>query len=104
MEMTWQQKWFALKSALTFPLEASLRMREVESWYCSLPGLEVKGRNTLSSPTQKGKTPEEAVEQAWIGYAEADTYLVSRDKDGKRRAIRWNGFMWECVREEVDNG
>lgn len=99
MEMTWTQKALALQ-ALVGWYNFSLKLRENESWYVEHTGLGRKEGCCLSGGCQNGKTPNEAVEQCWRWATDPDYYLVLNATSKNRRAVRWNGFVWEDVVEE----
>lgn len=100
MEMTWQHKALAIKS-LTGLFGFSLNMRGVGDWYVSANGVHRKEGGCLSGGFTSGKTPDEAVEQWWDWATDPGYYLVTSNRDGQRRAVKWNGFMWEDVDEET---
>jgi len=102
--MDWQQMFAALKAISP---EATLQMRKPNDWYCRLPGVELKNGITLQTVRGTGGSPGEAVAAAWIAATELPSspdggpYLVVNATDPKRRrAMRWNGFMWADVDEE----
>jgi hypothetical protein len=102
-ELTYEQKFLALQSLLGFPGDASLHMRGMGNWYVSLPRVDIKDGGCLSSVGSTGKTPAEAIEKTWLALTEnlpKDQYIVLDASDPKkRRAVRWNGFMWESIDE-----
>lgn len=94
--MDWQQKLAAL-NALS---ECSLKMRKPGDWYVS-QRVTVKRGSVLVGEYGNGVTPEEAVNDHWNQLAEdlpRGEYLVA-DLSGSRKAVRWNGFMWDAVIE-----
>ena len=97
--MTWEQKAVALQAAV-FPGLISLRFRKEGDWYVNKAGLERKEGGCLSSGYESGKTPQDAVEQAWEWAIAPDYYLVKYVAGSTRRAVKWNGFMWEDVVED----
>ena len=91
-EMTWEQKLAALNAIV----EHQLVMRKPGDWYVT-GRLEVAGDGFLTSPTQSGKTPQEAVEQCWKQYVDDlshEEYLFG-GIPGDTKAVKWNGFMWQ---------
>lgn len=69
------------------------------SWYCSISGVEVSnGRAGLVSEYGNGSTPEAAVLDCWRALVEdvkPPRYVVLNAMGPNRRAVIWNGFMWE---------
>lgn len=98
--MNWQQKALAIRS-LTGAFGFSLNLRGEGDWYVSASRVSRKEGGCLSSDFTSGKTPDEAVEQWWDWATDPKYYLVTTSKEGQRRAVKWNGFMWEDVNEEV---
>lgn len=72
-------------------------------WYVVTPGVEIKAGGVLKNVGGRGQNPYEAIESTWSNAAEdlpADRYLVINAADpARRRAVRWNGFMWADVIE-----
>lgn len=96
--MTWEQKLKALEAIAP---AVNLCMRYPGDWHVGGMRWEIKRGSMLSSPTQRGATPEEAVEMAWKQFTELKPgeYLVLNAYARERRCVRWNGFMWEEVSE-----
>jgi hypothetical protein len=98
--MDWQQKAAAL-SAL---VEIQLICRKAGDWYVRQE-VEIKDGAILRGSYGNGTTPQEAVEDHWRQLVDEMTptpmYLVVSAGGGqrKRRAVRWNGFMWMDVSE-----
>jgi hypothetical protein len=64
--------------------------------------VEIKRKTTLCSEYGIGCTPEIAIDQHWakLTELEANEYLVINAMSlEKRRAYRWNGFMWKEISE-----
>ncbi len=97
--LNWTQKFKAIVAVSRYR-EASLRMRDDCSWYVSSMGVDRKEGGMLSGGCQSGISPEDAVEQWWSWATDPKYYLITRGTDDKRRAVRWNGFMWEDVNEQ----
>lgn len=96
--MNFQQKAAALK-ALS---EISVRIRGENNWYVN-QNVEVKAGGMLEGRYGNGETPESAIEDHWRALVEdlkPEEYLVIHAYGGKRRAVKWNGFMWEDTLEE----
>jgi hypothetical protein len=72
-------------------------------WYISHVAVEIQDGAVLRSVVGRGDTPEKAIEDHWKQATELapHQYLVI-DAFGvrKRRAFRWNGFMWAEVQEK----
>ena len=103
--MTWEQKLEAMIALLRFGGDASLHMRAPSDWYARLSNVEIKRGCMLESVCGNGDSPQTAVENLWVKVTddlEMDNYLVlnAYDGGGKRRAVRWAGFMWADVQEE----
>jgi hypothetical protein len=98
MELTWLLK-FKIIRALTSG-ETSLLMRDDGSWYLHQSGVERKEGGCLSGGCDSGRSPEEATEQHWKWITDPKYYIVIGAMSEQRRAVRWNGFMWEDVVEE----
>jgi len=92
--MDWQQKFVALKA---IDSDVALLARGYGNWYLRFSP-EIGEPSILRSPTQAGKDPEEAVDQAWKEYSTAKRVVINA-YSAKRRAVKWNGFMWEEVVE-----
>ena len=94
--MDWEQK-FAAINALA---QATLQMRGPGDWYVET-SVEVKNGSILEGRYGNGTSPENAVNSHWAAMLElaADEYLVANAGMEWRRAVKWNGFMWDDVRE-----
>lgn len=98
--MTWEQKLQAL-NALT---PTCVKMRAPGNWYVSAYARELQAHDSciLRGEYGNGHSPEEAVENDWKLIAHCspkDVVLVHATDPKKRRAFRWNGFMWQDVAE-----
>lgn len=97
--MDWQHKAAALDALAEF----EIKFRKMGDWYVS-QNVEIKDSAILRSACGNGSTPDEAIEDHWRqlvdDIAATPLYLVTRaSSDTKRRAVRWNGFMWMDVHE-----
>lgn len=96
--MDWQQKAAALNALA----EIEIKIRKPGDWYCS-NHVEVKNGSCLESCFGNGASPEEAVNDHWTQAVDDLTpkkYLVVNAGLACRRAVKWNGFMWEDIFEE----
>ena len=94
--MTYEQKFAALGALCFAP---ALHMRKPGDWYVSMLGVERKEGPCLSGGCISEPTPEAAVDAKWEWAIDPRYYLVINAMRDKRRAVRWNGFMWEDVDE-----
>lgn len=98
--MDWQTKAAALNALAAI----SIKFRKPGDWYVSQQ-VEIKDGPILRGDYGNGATPQEAIEDHWERLTELEPgqYLVGREfLDGRthrRKAVRWNGFMWEDVNE-----
>jgi hypothetical protein len=101
MELTWEQKAQALQALVGWS-NFALKMRDIGNWYVQTTGLELKKGVCLSGSCVHAQDPQQAVALTWkwATELEPDTYLVVNAYRDNRRAVRWNGFMWEDVVEE----
>ena len=95
--MDYQQKLEALNAIG----HATVHMRNLSNWYCSISGAEIKRGSILSSPTSASLTPEAAIEAAWEAYTNLppDQYIVLNAMKETRCGYRWNGYRWAEVKE-----
>lgn len=97
--MTWE-RCFAAILALG---DASLKMRAPGDWYVSQSNVEVKeaGASVISFPVGNGADPERAVLNYFgeLTSLKPKEYVVIGALGSKRRAVRWNGFMWADIDE-----
>lgn len=102
--MEWQQKAAALAALCELRIKfrpAEWRIGGPEPWYVEQQ-IEVKDGSILCGTYGNGFTPEEAILDHWqklVTDLPRDQYLVVRAYRDERRAVRWNGFMWEDVPE-----
>lgn len=96
--MTWEEKLAACKAIGS---EIGLRMRKPGDWYVDHCGVEVKEGSMLASRYGNGPTPQAAAEDHWTQLTELTPreYIVLDAGRSTRRAVRWNGFMWQDVQE-----
>lgn len=100
--MTWEQKLAAFQALG----EVSLKMRAPGDWYVS-SRVEVKQGSMLAGTYGNGPTPEAAVLDHWrqlVDELPPREYLVTDAYRPNRKAVKWNGFMWQEVHEDLDNG
>jgi hypothetical protein len=76
-------------------------MRKPGDWYVE-QRVEVRKGSVLEGRYGNGPDPEAAVLEHWQELTElgADEYLVARAYGDDRKAVRWNGFMWDHVQEK----
>lgn len=72
-------------------------------WSAHCSRVEVRRRGFLASAVGFGHTPDAAIEALWRHLVDEidGEYLVIEAMTDKRRAVRWNGFMWESATEEA---
>lgn len=99
--MNWEQKLYALNALA----EAKLLMRKPGDWYVS-QSAEIKNGAVLEGSYGNVASPEEAVEDHWetLTRLAPGQYIVVRAFRDDRKAVRWNGFMWEAVIEDRNTG
>jgi hypothetical protein len=97
--MTWIEAYKAL-SALCHVGDVAIRMDVNSNWYVSLSSVERKEGGCLSSGGSHEATIEQAVMKKWHWAIDPQYYLVINAMLPSRRAVRWNGFMWQDVQEE----
>lgn len=95
--MDWEQQLQACQAIA----ECYPRMRKPKDWYIH-HSVSVKKGCALEGRYGNGSTPEEAVGNHWdiITNLKPEEYIVINEY-GKRTAVKWNGFMWAHVNEEV---
>lgn len=96
-EMTTAQKALAL-NALGWS-DFAIKIRETGEWYAVCAG-EISDGHVLKSTMGNGRNPEMAIASLWscMTSLEPGERIVLL-RDGERRAVRWNGFMWEPFNE-----
>jgi hypothetical protein len=94
--MTYEQKFAALGALWFAP---ALHMQKPGDWYVLWTGVERREGGCLSSGCVSEATPELAVEAKWEWATDPRYYLVINAMRDNRRAVKWNGFMWEDVDE-----
>lgn len=78
-----------------------IKIRETGEWYACCAA-EIKRGICLVGVHGNGQTPEEAVDDLWLELTslQLGEYLVLGAYTDRRRAVKWNGFMWDGVREK----
>jgi hypothetical protein len=97
--MDYRQKALAL-SALGW-YEFAVKIRDTGEWYAVCAG-EIGNGRFLTTPTGNGGTPEAAIDDLWDRMTvlkPGELIVLDAYKGEARRTVRWNGFMWEPVRE-----
>lgn len=95
--MDWVKKFQAMRALDKF--NTCLHIRDDNSWYVHQSGVERKEGGFLSSGSGNGRDPEEAVIQRWNWLTDPKYCIVINASGPKRRAVKWNGFMWEEIEE-----
>lgn len=96
--MDWQQKAAALDALA----EISVMIRKPGDWYVS-QRVEIKDGGILRGDYGNGETPQAAIEDHWRNMVDniGSRYLVAHAGTERRRAVRWNGFMWMDIPERT---
>lgn len=95
-----------MQALLVFGGDASIKYRDGvtnNKWYVALPGVGVSnGRTESGKSSVGGNTVEEAVTAGFAALTQLkeDEHVVTRNS-GVTRRLRWNGFMWKDIPEEV---
>lgn len=91
--MNWQEKAAALNAIG----RVNLLIRKPGDWYVHHEHVEIKDRCFLRGSFGNGATPEAAIEDHWRKFVDeiGSCYVVTNAYSGNRRAVRWNGFMWQ---------
>ena len=91
--MDYQQKFAAINAVC----EAHLCMRKPNDWYVNQPA-DIKDGSVLVGEYGNGSTPQEAIENHSDIFTKLlhNKYIVSGN-GACRKAVRWNGFMWDVV-------
>lgn len=94
--MDYEQKLYALNSLG----ECKILMRKPGDWYVS-QSTEVKNNGMLEGRYGNGCTPQEAIVNHWERLTELaeHEYIIIHAGREDRKAVKWNGFMWEAVKE-----
>jgi len=86
-------------AALDAIAECSLKMRKPGDWYVD-QNTEIKRAGILHGEYGNGSTPQEAIDDHFRLIAESGEPIVTNAYGGPRRKVhKWNGYMWERVRE-----
>jgi hypothetical protein len=102
-QITWEQKFAAIKAVCEYG-DANLQMRKPGDWYVHAKADLVQYGSIMSgSCGGDGSSPQEAVEAAWGRMTRPGYHIVVfASNANKRRHVRWNGFMWEQVAEDLE--
>lgn len=98
-ELNWIQKALAMQSLVGW-YNFAFKLRPDGSWYIQHTGLHRRENHALSGGCQSADSPEEAMNDCWVWATCPRYYLVLAGGGTDRRAVKWNGFMWEDVSEE----
>ncbi len=74
-------------------------------WYCSAERVEISDGVILSGVLGNGSTPQEALDDLWdqlTNISGSERRVVIGAYSDVRRAVRWNGYMWEPFKEPVN--
>ena len=95
-ELTFKQKAEAMKSLASL----SLKFRNINDWYVS-QSVEIKQGSVLAGVSGNGENATEALTDHWNQLTDLNPneYLVLNAYSSTRRAVKWNGFMWQTVKE-----
>jgi hypothetical protein len=102
--MNWQQMTQAIL-ALEGSFHFSISPREDGSWYVSNTNASIRTGGCLRGVSGNGEHPLSAIEAHWTQLTELKPgeYIVLSAIGGRqRRAVKWNGFMWADVNEEIE--
>ncbi len=94
--MTWEEKLCALNNMGAG--KAELGMNKPGDWYCVVPTAKLAGSGFTQSFNGFGNTPNAAIDDLWMKVM----FLpkgITHIQVGTDRRIKWNGFMWEDIRE-----
>lgn len=80
---------------------AKLEMVSFGNFRIKQHDVEIKFGDFLKGCGGTGATVELAIENHWntLTNLPSDQYIVVNAYQGRRQAIRWNGFMWSSIRE-----
>lgn len=95
--LTTDQKFQAI-NALS---PASLKMRQPCDWYVE-QSVEIRDGGILIGEYGNGATPQDAIEEHFekLTSVKYPRYIVASTGSPQRKAVRWNGFMWDHISEE----
>ena len=103
--LTLNQKMEALLAlgtevSIRFRSEQFMRETSTKRWYI-VQYVEIKKGCILSAVCGNGNTLEEAIEDHWKQLTEIqpEEYIVTNAGNRARKAVLWNGFMWERIEE-----
>ena len=95
-DMTWEQKLYVC-NALS---PCALMMRKPGDWYVLQCSVEISQDGMLVSNSGNGASPVLAVHDHWdqlVTNLKPGEYLVINAMGPRRKAVKWNGFMWHDV-------
>lgn len=103
--MTWEEKFKALYSLGQYE-GAKIILDAYGKFMCTVNRANVREGNRMGFLVGKchghADTIQEAVEKCWEYCTElgvGEYLVIGYDKDDGRRAVKWNGYMWEDVKE-----
>lgn len=97
-EMTWQEKFAAIRALGDSPNATTLNMRAVGSWSINLdPTIDIGGNGVIVHPVATGPDSESVVNNLWEKMTNLSDgeYIVVNGMSRRRRHVVWNGFLWE---------
>lgn len=97
--MTYEHKFAAIRALRHFSNAAVLWMSRPGCWHVSNIGAEIKDGSMLKGVGGSGSTPEAAIEDCWKEITDERVLLIIDAFGDRRRAVRWNGYMWQDVPE-----
>lgn len=112
--MNWEEKFAAMK-ALCHPKACEVRMRKPGNWYVDCKGISISaGGSLIVGAGVSEPHPQRAIQMQWYRWTDEGFVgmgavvikgapLLVKDclVPEKRRAYRWNGYMWEEQPPEV---
>lgn len=99
--MTTTFDWSHKAKALNALSPISIQIATNGSWYVS-QGVHIKQGAVLAGCVGRGDTPVAAIEDHWqqaVNGLKPGEYLIFDEHGDRRRAAKWNGFMWQEVKE-----
>lgn len=91
-----QQKWKAINELG----KVELKIDDNKKWYISQVDVEIGGDGMLDGVFGRGDTIEQAINNHWIKLTEIPDgkYIVLNAVFDDRMHVKWNGFSWECLK------